>query len=118
MIPTSSAFLLMTGLPEFPPIMSAVFTKFSGVFGLISFRCSNQLFGNANGGWFWWSSECLYAPPRVVVQGNCSVPSWYPLTTPNARRSVKVASGRSEEHTSELQSRFDLVCRLLLDKQG
>src|SRR5207249_11999822 len=24
------------------------------------------------------------------------------------------ASGRSEEHTSELQSRFDLVCRLLL----
>src|SRR5437868_2058296 len=23
--------------------------------------------------------------------------------------------GRSEEHTSELQSRFDLVCRLLLD---
>src|SRR5699024_11783219 len=25
--------------------------------------------------------------------------------------------GRSEEHTSELQSRFDLVCRLLLDKK-
>src|SRR5699024_12117072 len=25
--------------------------------------------------------------------------------------------GRSEEHTSELQSRFDLVCRLLLEKQ-
>src|SRR5699024_12492391 len=25
-------------------------------------------------------------------------------------------SRRSEEHTSELQSRFDLVCRLLLDK--
>src|SRR5699024_12826420 len=24
---------------------------------------------------------------------------------------------RSEEHTSELQSRFDLVCRLLLDKK-
>src|SRR5699024_6786561 len=24
--------------------------------------------------------------------------------------------GRSEEHTSELQSRFDLVCRLLLDR--
>src|SRR5207249_10275502 len=27
------------------------------------------------------------------------------------------ASGRSEEHTSELQSRFDLVCRLLLEKK-
>src|SRR5699024_11530407 len=25
--------------------------------------------------------------------------------------------GRSEEHTSELQSRFDIVCRLLLDKK-
>src|SRR2546428_9412245 len=25
--------------------------------------------------------------------------------------------GRSEEHTTELQSRSDLVCRLLLDKQ-
>src|SRR5699024_6666195 len=28
------------------------------------------------------------------------------------------ASYRSEEHTSELQSRFDLVCRLLLEKKN
>src|SRR5699024_12872402 len=28
-----------------------------------------------------------------------------------------VAKSRSEEHTSELQSRFDLVCRLLLEKK-
>src|SRR5699024_11814389 len=28
-----------------------------------------------------------------------------------------VRKDRSEEHTSELQSRFDLVCRLLLDKK-
>src|SRR5699024_6035196 len=28
------------------------------------------------------------------------------------------ASDRSEEHTSELQSRFDLVCRLLLEKNS
>src|SRR5699024_12392710 len=27
------------------------------------------------------------------------------------------AVNRSEEHTSELQSRFDLVCRLLLEKK-
>src|SRR5437868_12778187 len=27
------------------------------------------------------------------------------------------AGARSEEHTSELQSRFDLVCRLLLEKK-
>src|SRR5438067_6418243 len=29
-----------------------------------------------------------------------------------------VIEGRSEEHTSELQSRFDLVCRLLLEKKN
>src|SRR5438132_3047183 len=28
-----------------------------------------------------------------------------------------LASGRSEEHTSELQSHSDLVCRLLLEKK-
>src|SRR5699024_11301378 len=28
------------------------------------------------------------------------------------------ATLRSEEHTSELQSRFDLVCRLLLEKKN
>src|SRR5438067_6580695 len=30
---------------------------------------------------------------------------------------VLISSSRSEEHTSELQSRFDLVCRLLLEKK-
>src|SRR5207249_7480055 len=32
-------------------------------------------------------------------------------------RSSSTSSRRSEEHTSELQSRFDLVCRLLLEKK-
>src|SRR5438034_7477041 len=31
--------------------------------------------------------------------------------------SVKAVSDRSEEHTSELQSHSDLVCRLLLEKK-
>src|SRR5699024_8855349 len=30
---------------------------------------------------------------------------------------IKIVEIRSEEHTSELQSRFDLVCRLLLEKK-
>src|SRR5204862_2869493 len=39
-------------------------------------------------------------------------------TAPSAR-SWRVAPGRrSEEHTSELQSRRDLVCRLLLEKKN
>src|SRR5699024_12737993 len=33
------------------------------------------------------------------------------------RCSGTATSPRSEEHTSELQSRFDLVCRLLLEKK-
>src|SRR5699024_11646231 len=37
-----------------------------------------------------------------------------------ANSTVKLGIGilRSEEHTSELQSRFDLVCRLLLEKKN
>src|SRR5699024_12823430 len=31
---------------------------------------------------------------------------------------TKMTYIRSEEHTSELQSRFDLVCRLLLEKKN
>src|SRR5699024_12080336 len=34
-----------------------------------------------------------------------------------AREHNEWAVARSEEHTSELQSRFDLVCRLLLEKK-
>src|SRR5690625_6127110 len=34
-----------------------------------------------------------------------------------ARMDMRSCSGRSEEHTSELQSRGHLVCRLLLEKK-
>src|SRR5699024_12574602 len=33
-------------------------------------------------------------------------------------RALRIFGYRSEEHTSELQSRFDLVCRLLLEKKN
>src|SRR3954469_26081007 len=42
--------------------------------------------------------------PRIVAEG-----------TPAAR--TECPRRRSEEHTSELQSRRDLVCRLLLEKK-
>src|SRR5207249_9139466 len=38
-----------------------------------------------------------------------------PLSEMKAR--INAIAKRSEEHTSELQSRFDLVCRLLLEKK-
>src|ERR1041385_9557880 len=37
---------------------------------------------------------------------------------PTTTRAVSSAPGRSEEHTSELQSRLHLVCRLLLEKKN
>src|SRR5690349_23770556 len=41
-----------------------------------------------------------------------------PHDAPSLSASVStLRSGRSEEHTSELQSRRDLVCRLLLEKK-
>src|SRR2546428_7952193 len=39
------------------------------------------------------------------------------LGTAAGRHGVHVNADRSEEHTSELQSRSDLVCRLLLEKR-
>src|SRR5689334_24619086 len=42
------------------------------------------------------------------------------LTVPRAHRDLRRrpgGAGRSEEHTSELQSQFHLVCRLLLEKK-
>src|SRR5438067_4708168 len=42
-----------------------------------------------------------------------------PLGRPAVRRAEhRELRARSEEHTSELQSRFDLVCRLLLEKKN
>src|SRR5438094_3480105 len=43
--------------------------------------------------------------------------SWRPPKRPWALPSWSRCTGRSEEHTSELQSPYDLVCRLLLEKK-
>src|SRR6266536_5299501 len=40
-----------------------------------------------------------------------------PVLAPRANAFAERWVGRSEEHTSELQSRVDLVCRLLLEKK-
>src|SRR3712207_7091226 len=49
-----------------------------------------------------------------TVSGGPGVDS---TTYSNARSAIRVDLTRSEEHTSELQSRQYLVCRLLLEKQ-
>src|SRR5206468_12446487 len=40
-----------------------------------------------------------------------------PVRVPPGSASIVLRATRSEEHTSELQSRSDLVCRLLLEKK-
>src|SRR5438874_9217217 len=49
---------------------------------------------------------------RIVAEGMRGA-----LGQPVIVENAAGASGRSEEHTSELQSRRDLVCRLLLEKK-
>src|SRR6266511_4816566 len=49
----------------------------------------------------------LFRSPRVWLGGNTRVPD----------SEVRKHSRRSEEHTSELQSRENIVCRLLLEKK-
>src|SRR5207248_3853877 len=65
-------------------------------------------------------------PPRLLLVSNrrmaafvleCNRSDW---ETRIPRRGTRTASDghvRSEEHTSELQSPYDLVCRLLLEKK-
>src|SRR3989449_7050869 len=53
------------------------------------------------------------AGARLLAEGN---PGAARPARP-ARRCVRRGRARSEEHTSELQSRLHLVCRLLLEKK-
>src|SRR2546422_11148466 len=54
-------------------------------------------------------SEAAIAPRRG---GRPTTRGSYPT-----KISTKITAARSEEHTSELQSRLHLVCRLLLEKK-
>src|SRR5699024_12792075 len=63
-----------------------------------------------------------YASPRAFRYSSywlspSTVTSRMSRSTRTLRMSLKGMKLRSEEHTSELQSRFELVCRLLLDKK-
>src|SRR5206468_9428203 len=67
--------------------------------------------------------------PKSVISAQTKTPTIHALrkqprtktatgSHPGARtRKSKAHQPRSEEHTSELQSRSDLVCRLLLEKK-
>src|SRR5699024_11886109 len=53
----------------------------------------------------------------IISKGGSGVRFYKPTDTRILGRYLNNRN-RSEEHTSELQSRFDLVCRLLLEKKN
>src|SRR5699024_5665260 len=53
-------------------------------------------------------------PNYLFVRLRAGTDNWSPI---RSTRGVLRMVTRSEEHTSELQSRFDIVCRLLLEKK-
>src|SRR5256885_4119683 len=55
------------------------------------------------GGW-WPARQAMELPPAATLKGQ-------------GAGSERAARGRSEEHTSELQSPCNIVCRLLLEKK-
>src|SRR3712207_8360608 len=58
-----------------------------------------------------------YARNRVRLEVLPVLEELYPGAARNLARGAALARERSEEHTSELQSRQYLVCRLLLEKK-
>src|SRR5699024_11935296 len=63
------------------------------------------------------SSNPMRITPGIIIPFKHSDNYDYCLTFLAASRRICFTS-RSEEHTSELQSRFELVCRLLLEKKN
>src|SRR2546422_3323216 len=58
-----------------------------------------------------------FRPVRSRTLPRVSGPSKIPRQAGHSQASGGAPSDRSEEHTSELQSRLHLVCRLLLEKK-
>src|SRR2546427_7252065 len=62
-------------------------------------------------------NTCVLQPPRKPTKDTTMI-SGPGVVSPRASPSIIcVAVSRSEEHTSELQSQSNLVCRLLLEKK-
>src|SRR3712207_7843968 len=62
------------------------------------------------------ADDAVTVPVRPPKVDEHRAPDWRPLST-SPPEPEKGGRGRSEEHTSELQSRQYLVCRLLLEKK-
>src|SRR5207253_11229371 len=69
--------------------------------------------------WPPWRLDQRGATPRAAARATTCRDSWPGRSRPGRSHRPRGAAraARSEEHTSELQSRGHLVCRLLLEKK-
>src|SRR4030066_1897212 len=69
---------------------------------------------------FFFQAEDGIRDSSVTGVQTCALPICYFCRLPNTKTRARTNSSipaRSEEHTSELQSHLNLVCRLLLEKK-
>src|SRR5689334_23492420 len=60
----------------------------------------------------------LFRSPSSAAAGRATIDASNRTAAEPAAKSPDLTMPRSEEHTSELQSQFHLVCRLLLEKKN
>src|SRR2546430_9577270 len=121
------------------PFRNSTLYKVLGVYGerittTIDFMLPNLRYELVTCGPYWFSSCATVTPIteqecRIDFCAAWNVFRWVPLATTlfrliarhflnqDKRIMERQALGRSEEHTSELQSQSNLVCRLLLEKK-
>src|SRR5689334_24374030 len=64
------------------------------------------------------AATAMQPATRVPRTGGRSLPNLGIAVRARNAATIGAATARSEEHTSELQSQFHLVCRLLLEKKN
>src|SRR5947209_13839396 len=96
----------------------------AGAFAMAAVNDADHMPGNGNEHWVGTWGAALHEPdlgiPGLANTGfnNQTLRQIVHISVGGHRVRVKLSAfGRSEEHTSELQSRQYLVCRLLLEKK-
>src|SRR5699024_11809581 len=107
-LPTTATPLLHSDRPAFPTRRSSDLEKqLSNIFAWLLAADGTHGLGDR-------FQQAFVRKVNERVQNNGQLPpAGYRVV-----QEVDTRTGRSEEHTSELQSRFDLVCRLLLEKKN
>src|SRR5207247_8680689 len=94
------------------PTLSPYTTLFRSAFGgLVDRECHDPHFAPLE------AADHFQQLAHAVLQKDGELPQRGEITPPHRLEADSGAFARSEEHTSELQSRVDLVCRLLLENK-